>query len=214
MLADDVAHSDCVDADLLIGALAVSGPAEIVGAFGADRADRIGYHKRRAAGGIKLSVMVLLDDLDICIGHSKHRALCKLDKQSNTERHICRVEHGDHLGSLAYRGKLLIGVSCRCNDGGYRALPCISKHRYGCRVVREIYNAVKVCRLGHRVKSCIYRAVAKRALCTVNAERKLSTAVARLGKSRNLSAHATGNSVYKYSHNDSFQMRFCSRMRL
>ena len=92
-----IAHTDCVNTDFLGGALSLPCSAAVGICLGANRADFVRKHKSCAAGGIKLSVMVLFYNFNFCLGHCKRHGPGKLYKKRYTQRHIGRMEYRDFL---------------------------------------------------------------------------------------------------------------------
>ena len=83
MLADDIAHSDGVNADLLACSLALTASAAVERRLGTNVAESIGKHKCRSARSIDLAVVVLFNNFDLRLGESRRRLLCKLTEKKS-----------------------------------------------------------------------------------------------------------------------------------
>ena len=85
MLAHDISHSYCVNAYLSRLALLSSGSSRFNVSIGTNLAKRLREHKRRSAGSIYFSVVVLFYYLYIRLRHSRRNRLSKLNKKSYAE---------------------------------------------------------------------------------------------------------------------------------
>ena len=117
MFACDVPHADGVDADLVGGTLSHAGPSQLIGKFRADRSDAFCDGECGAAGSIDLTVMMLLDDLDLGILHDGSRFLSKLDQQRDADGIVGGKEDGDALRSFLDRIFFFVGLTGSRNDG-------------------------------------------------------------------------------------------------
>ena len=142
MLAYDVAHADGVDADLGGGALTEAVAPITDGGIGSDLTQRVGDGQGGAAGGVQLAVMVLLDDLDLGLGHGGGHLLGGVDQEGNTQREIGGEEHGNILGGLTDGGLLLLGVARGGQDHGDLVGHGVVQKGGGGGVMGEIHDAV------------------------------------------------------------------------
>jgi hypothetical protein len=108
-----------MNADLACGTLSILMSSDAKAGILANVFDALGDHQRRSARNVKLSVVVLFNDLNVGIGESRRRAFGKRAENRNTEGHIGTEKYGNRLCRISDEVKLFLSVP-RCGKyNGY-----------------------------------------------------------------------------------------------
>ena len=201
MLADHAAHAERVNTDLLFRSFLMTVSAANEDGIGLGFLDLVCEHKRRAAGGVELLIVVLFNDFDVRIGHKLRRAFCKIRKDGNADGHIRAAEDRDLLCGFIDHLQLLCGLTrCRDHAGGARS-DCIVHQVLGAGVVGEIDD--HVC-LAVKIEKAFENAGIGAVGVDVHAAGDLCAVFAAFKKRPYLRAHFAERAVHKYFHGNPF----------
>ena len=148
MVPHDSAAPDSADADFLFRPLLPPrAPVVDIGIGMAELLiDRIRQRQSSAAGGVRLQVVVLLQNLHVEPGGGQHPCgvLQKLQEQVDAQGHVGRAQQGNALRGLLCLLQQLLAKPRGAEHAGQFLLHAVIQHPVHCRGCGKIHHAVRL----------------------------------------------------------------------